>query len=398
MMTFVTRFGPALCIALMLQLLLAPVRAAGDSQAPTDGFGPPAQDTRLTHGSEIITFNIAVPKPCGAFETSASLLILQPSAGNLMYGTLVNPFPFFSPHWANQSVRPDFTPAFNVGVRYLFDCGGDIQLDWTHFNSYDTGSARAAVPLQLGQMSGPPDVQALGPPYLIGPPVPYATAIGVAHFDYDSVDLGAGLRFAIGNRVQLRPYTGIQVARISESLTGTFRSADGTLGLIDVSQSSFTGAGPRLGMELHFLAGNFDLLGGIAGSILIGTRQCHMDFTAIAPPDPNSTTPPPPVPNIQSLTSPSVTQAIPCIDAKLATSYARPFGNFGIWKCELGYQATVYINVINQYALTEVENTLVADKPGAPETTGLAVFLRTAAETQTNFIVHGPYVKFSLQF
>jgi hypothetical protein len=397
-MISVTRFGPALCIALMLPLLVATARAEGDAPAPTEILAPVAPDARLTQDSEIITFNISIPKPAGTFEPSASLLLLQPSAGSLLYGTLINPFPFLSPHWANQVVRPEYTPAFNVGMRYLFDGGGDIQLDWTHLNTYDSGSAHAAVPFQLGQMSGPSDVQALGPPNLIGPPVPYANALGVAHFDYDSVNLEAELIVAFGNRVQLRSFAGVQVARISESLTSTFRSVDGTLGLIEDSVSSFTGAGPRLGAELHYLLGNFDVLGGLAGAALIGTRQSSINFVAISPPNPNSTMPPAPYPNFQSLTSPSVTQVIPCIDARVAASYARALGNFGIGKFEVGYQATIYFNVINQFALSEVENTLVADAPGTPETTGTAVFLRTAQETQTNFMIHGPYVKLSLQF
>jgi hypothetical protein len=56
------------------------------------------------------------------------------------------------------------------------------------------------------------------------------------------------------------------------------------------------------------------------------------------------------------------------------------------------------MNAINQYSLTEVENSLTADQSGTPETTASAVFVRTALEFQTNFLVHGPYVRFSLQF
>jgi hypothetical protein len=53
----------------------------------------------------------------------------------------------------------------------------------------------------------------------------------------------------------------------------------------------------------------------------------------------------------------------------------------------------VYINAINQFALSEVENSLTAPSEGIA-----AVFLRTAVETQSNFFVHGPYVRFSFQF
>jgi hypothetical protein len=234
----------------------------------------------------------------------------------------------------------------------------------------------------------------VGPPFLIGPPVPYATANAVAHFAYDAVNLQAELLLGVGRNVQVRTFAGIQGASIGATLTGTFRSADGSLGFIDASRSSFTGAGPRLGMELHYLAGNLDLLGGIAGAALIGTRQSHIDMFASSPANTLAGL----TPNFQSLSSPNSTQVIPCIDARLAASYAVPLGDSAILRCEVGYQATVYINAINQYSLSEVENSLTADQPGTPETTGSTVFLRTAAEYQSNFFVHGPYLRLSLQF
>ena len=147
-------------------------------------------------------------------------------------------------------------------------------------------------------------------------------------------------------------------------------------------------------MGLNYVNGNFELLSEIAGSALIGTRQSRIDFFANSPTNALAGL----TPNFQFLTSPSTTQVIPCIDARLAASYAVPLGNFGILRCEAGYQAAVYINAINQYSLSEVENHLVADHPGTAETTGSAVFLRTATETQANFLVHGPYLKLSLQF
>jgi hypothetical protein len=228
----------------------------------------------------------------------------------------------------------------------------------------------------------------------VGPPVPYASALAVAHFAYDAVNLQAEMLVGVGCHVQVRPFAGIQVARIGETLSANFQSADGTLSFTDVSRSLFTGAGPRLGIELHYVAGNLELFGGIAGSALIGTRQSHIDFFAGSPLDALAGL----TPNFQVLTSPSLTQVIPCIDAKLAARYAIPLGNCGILKCEAGYQAAVYLGAINQYSLSEVENNLVADKAGTPETTGSAVFLRTAVEYQSNFFVHGPYVTFSLQF
>ena len=123
-MTTPTRFGAALCVAVVFQLLLAALRAEEAPQVLVAGLGAPAQDAQGPQGAEIVALNIGVPKTSAAFETSAALLFLQPGAGNLMYGTLVNPFPFLSPHWSDQEVRPDFTPAFNVALHIPLTAAG----------------------------------------------------------------------------------------------------------------------------------------------------------------------------------------------------------------------------------------------------------------------------------
>jgi hypothetical protein len=341
-----------------------------------------------------VAFNVYVPRTSPALEASASLLFLQPG-GNLNYGTMVNPFPFLSPHWSDQAVRPGFTPAFNVGMRYIFDDGPSLQLDWTHLNTYDHGSAAVTgVPYTLGQTAGPSNVQSLGPPFLIGPPVPWANAIAIAHFDYDAINLQADVALNIGRRVQVRPFAGIQGARVAETLTSTFQSVDRTLTSAFVTRSAFGGVGPRLGMGLHYIVGNLDLVGAVAGGTVIGPRQSHMEFFANTP----TTQAAGLAPNVQSLLSPSSTQVIPYIDAKLGGNYAIQLGRVAILKLEAGYQAAVYINAINQYALTEVEDSLTSTKPNTPELTGSAVFLRTAAEYQSDFFVHGPYLRLAVEY
>jgi hypothetical protein len=62
------------------------------------------------------------------FEVWGTLSFLQPGAGNLEYGTLTNPLPPVTPHWQNQSLRPDFTPSFTLGARYMANESNDIQL------------------------------------------------------------------------------------------------------------------------------------------------------------------------------------------------------------------------------------------------------------------------------
>src|SRR5580704_15013478 len=72
---------------------------------------------------------VAAPAPYAPrFEISGSLLYLQPGAGDLEYGTLVTPLPIATPNWANQSLKPDFSPAFRLGLRYMPNAFNDIEL------------------------------------------------------------------------------------------------------------------------------------------------------------------------------------------------------------------------------------------------------------------------------
>ena len=299
---------------------------------------------------------------------------MQPSSGNLVYATVINPLPALSPHWNDQAVDPGFSPAFNVGVRYVWDSVGDVQLAWTHLNTYDGASASAAA------------TQAVGPSFLIGPPPDFKTVGAVAHFAYDAVNWDAGVFLNAANNVPVRIFAGLQGARLAQTLSAGFLNSDGSNSFTDTSRSLFEGVGPRLGVDVHYLGGNLDLFAGMAGTALIGRQQSHIDFVATSPMDTSAGL----IPNSQYLNSPGSTRVIPGIDAKLGGSYAIQVGRFGTFKCEAGYQAAVYINAVNQYSLSEV--------PTPPSLENSAVFLRTAVEFQSNYVVHGPYVKFCLQF
>jgi hypothetical protein len=94
--------------------------------------------------------------------------------------------------------------------------------------------------------------------------------------------------------------------------------------------------------------------------------------------------------NNQSLTSPNATQVIPSIDARLATAYAFPPSNYGVFKIEAGYQAAVYFNAVSQYSLTSVPTALMLPPVG--------IFLATQQHLQSNFTDQGPYLAGSWAF
>ncbi len=305
------------------------------------------------------------------FEISGSLLYLQPSAGNLEYGTLVTPLPLVTPSWENQLLKPKYSPAFNIGARYLADESIDIALNWTHLKT-TTNASVFATPTQM-----------VGPPFLIGPESAlYKSGYGTAQFTFDSVNLDAGYTFCADCLFQLRAFGGVEYARIGQDLSGTFESHDGSASMASTTHSLFSGIGPRLGLKGQYALGDLQLIGEVAGAALIGTEQSQIDFTTIAPALTG--------PNNQSLTSPDTTRVIPSIDARLAAAYAFAPSNYGQLKVELGYRAAIYFDAISEYSLTQVPTSLTLPPTG--------VYLATAEHLHSNFTDQGPYVTASWLF
>lgn len=307
-------------------------------------------------------------RPPHHFEISGSLLYLQPGAGDLGYGTLTSPLPVVSPNWSNQSLKPGFSPAFNVGVRYIADASNDIELNWTHLDTA-TGASVAASPTQM-----------VGPPYLVGPEsIFYSNGSGTVNFHYDAVNLDGGHTFCAECPFQLRVFGGVEFAGIGQDLSGLFQSAGGVASSGYTDHSLFTGVGPRLGLKGQYGFGDVQLIGEAAAAGLVGTAKSRMDFTtntAVVGL------------NNQALTSPDATQLIPSVDARLAAAYTFAPGDYGQFRLELGYQAAIYFNAISQYSLTEVSTT-------APP---VGVFLATEQHSQSNFTNHGPYLTGSWAF
>jgi hypothetical protein len=223
----------------------------------------------------------------------------------------------------------------------------------------------------------------VGPSYEIGPDAEvFKIAHGAVDFAYDAINLDVGRLFFACEPIQVRLFGGVQIASIGQNLSASFASFDGLTTSENTTHSLFTGAGPRVGVEAQCVKGNFDLLGEMAGALLIGGMQSRIDFTATSPDFPT--------PNNQSLTSPNATQIVPSIDSRLGGAYTFPVGCRRLLRIEAGYQAAVYFNAVNQYSLSEVVT--------PPTTQSVGVFLRTADHLQNNFTVHGPYLSGSWLF
>ena len=305
-------------------------------------------------------------------KASASLLYLQPSSGSLEYGTLVYPFPAASPHWENQAIRPNFTPAFDLGLSYLVpETGNDLRMSWTHLDSTSSAS-----------FAGNAVTNFAGPSYLIGPGASnYNLGSGSVNFRYDAVNFEAGHLWRAGRPFQVRMFGGVQYGSIRQNLSSAFADSGSSDAHSNAMNSEFAGAGPRLGVNGQYNRRHLQFVGEMAATALIGTQQTRMDFNTISTLLPAG--------NPQSFTSPNATQIVPGLDSRLGTAYSFRLGS-GIVKIEAGYQAMIYMDAINSYTLTQVAT--------PPVVGGVGVFYATAEHLQNNFTAHGPYLSTSFAF
>jgi len=350
-------------------------RAAKLQPRPADSTAGPALVTLpRSVGTDSMAADLSDVRPRRAyaprFEVSGTASFLQPGAGNLEYGTLTNPLPPVTPHWRNQSLKPNFAPSFSFAARYMASETTDIQLNWTHLRNTATDSFFAS-PTEM-----------VGPPYLIGPEsLLYKNGSGSVKTAYDVVNLDAGYTFCAECSFQMRAFGGVSAARIGQNLSGLFASPDGTASSGYTVNSLFTGAGPRVGIKGQFGIGDFQFIGEMAGAVLIGSAQSGMDFTTLSPAFGLSN---------QYISSPNATRVVPSIDGRLATSYTFAPTTYGLFKVEGGYKAAVYFDAVNSYGLTQVPTSLTLPPVG--------IYLATQQHLLSNFTNHGPYVTASWAF
>ena len=350
-------------------------RAAKLQPRPADSTtGPTLVALPRSVGTDSMAADLSDVRPRRAyaprFEVSGTASFLQPGAGNLEYGTLTNPLPPVTPHWRNQSLKPNFAPSFSFAARYMANETTDIQLNWTHLRNTATDSFFAS-PTEM-----------VGPPYLIGPEsLLYKNGSGSVKTAYDVVNLDAGYTFCAECSFQMRAFGGVSAARIGQNLSGLFASPDGVASSGYTVNSLFTGAGPRVGIKGQFGIGDFQFIGEMAGAVLIGSAQSGMDFTTLSPAFGLSN---------QYISSPNATRVVPSIDGKLATAYTFAPTAYGLFKVETGYKAAVYFDAVNSYGLTQVPTSLTLPPIG--------IYLATQQHLLSNFTNHGPYVTASWAF
>ncbi|KTD50175.1 major outer membrane protein [Legionella quinlivanii] len=327
-------------------------------------------------------FNVFIPNLKPGFDLSLSALILQPQAGNLGWGAVTTVLPIPTPQWQIKSFDPDYRAGFQAGARYIFaNSGTDLQLNWFSLST----NYKDAVNVN-------PVSQWISPFSQTGTPPTGGEITGVASlnsakakltFNYNAVNLDVGKFVNLGSNLQTRFFTGLSSTRIKEKLVSNFYGGSKVNFSLN-NTSTYIGVGPRLGLANdYYIHQGIHFIGQFASSLLIGNMQpAQYKFKAIS----SDLALVGIAVNSEQLSSSSVTQLVPELDAKIGLSYSHILQKGHELSVELGYMGAVYFNPLSAY---ETNTNVIALDSGSLSTSSVK-------HVQSNFSVAGPYL--SLHF
>ena len=328
--------------------------------------------------------DVFVGAPCYTLDAGFRAIAYKPSASNLHYAATAFPLPAPSPHWRISDIQPDYNFGFEIDLTAVFhERGTKLTASWEHFENNDSSSVSA------------PTSDMIGPFFAIGPDtIAYASAYGKVHWYFDQVNLDYGTYINFGDCFQTNFFVGITGARIKETVN-TFYSGDfagAFIGRNINSPSTFTGGGPRVGIDFSYsILEDFRLTGHAAAAIYVGNFVNHTEYTSVFPgvvPLPGGVT----SPNYQSTSVNNRYGIVPEFEGRLGLAYDTSFCDDFFVKLEVGYEAKVYIGAIQS---TDMGSEVVTP-PVAPDLIG--VFARTFERRISDFALAGPYVAINVGF
>ena len=326
---------------------------------------------------------VTIPTFDSRYEISASFLLLQPTSSSLDYGIHTQPLPAVTPKWLIQSINPDYTAAFDVGLGYVFpQSANDIQLLWAHLSQSKSDGVIA------------PTNDFIGPFYEIGPNAQNMQNLeGDSQFKYNLINLDVGQFVNFGCRLRTRMFTGISSVFINQHLNSSYSgvAANPLFNLSTDNISKYSGVGPRFGLlSTYQFTPRFGLVAQIAGSAYMGRLRSTMEIlgssavlTGLGIPL-----------NSQSIKTGSANRVVPGADGKLGLNYSFAFNHDSLLKVEAGYQFATYFNAIKEV----YPSTLAQLGPFITPIQAGSIYVGTMGQSQSNFGVGGPYLKASFSF
>jgi hypothetical protein len=302
-------------------------------------------------------FAVTVPNQNGGFNIGLDALYLQPSAGNLSYGTVYNGSTSTtgaSISGTVQTVDPTYHWGFDANIGYRIpNTGNDVNLDWTHLGNMSNSSSSFAPAGGSFEQVG-------------GNGVTYTTQAGYANtqFQYDAVNLDAGQAVMFGDYFKFHAFTGARYANLQQKQDNIYgKTTDNVLQNTYLDQNSqFKGLGPQVGFDGRAcLPYNFGLDASLTGSLLVGSIDSNASIQRIPTITDKAV--------VLSFTNNNNDRVVPALDGKLGVDYTINFNNAdrSSMMIQAGYQVTNYFGVSNMILTNGVnsDNNVAFDGPYA---------------------------------
>lgn len=315
---------------------------------------------------------------------------MQPSSTNFYYGasaigiTAGQPFPasIASPDWTVLKIDPDYHPGFEVGVNFtLNDANIGIGVDWQRLHCHDSDSFRASD--AAGHM--------VGPFFDIGPnAASYKIAKGKAVSHFDEVDLTFSKQLCFFNNFPIRFYAGASFLRIMQNLNATYSNVSGTVVRKVKTNSTFTAGGPQIGLDYGYrIYKGFFFSGLSAFSLFVGQMNNTTTYQSFTP---ELAVIGLSQPNKQKTKIPNQTELVPAFEQKLGFSY------LAIWKklaatFEIGYRCQIFLDAVQN--INMASQAVPVDLTATPD---VGVFAVAFEQSNSNFMLWGPFAKVGLKF
>ncbi|MBM3192298.1 MAG: hypothetical protein FJZ63_06595, partial [Chlamydiae bacterium] len=235
---------------------------------------------------------------------------LQPSASNLHEIVIAYPLPAPTPNWYSQDVRPDYHFGFDVGINTMFHSVNTcLMLNWQHFHSSDSTTRTL------------PDADMLGPYFEIGPDAShYTEGTAHAHFLFNEANANYGVLVNFGSRAQANLFAGVSYAYIKEVLASSYSNSRQSISRTITSPSTFSGAGPQVGINFAYrIVDGFHLTGDASAALLVGPMKNHTTYTSTTPLLTGLGITPP---NTQNTHVSNRTQVVPGLEGNIGFAYA----------------------------------------------------------------------------
>jgi len=333
---------------------------------------------------EICISDVYTGAPCYTLDAGFRAICYQPSANNLHYAAVAFPTPAPSPHWQIADIKPDYNFGFELDLTAVFcERATKLAVSWEHYDQNDSDTVQV------------PSVDMIGPLFAIGPDtLLYQRAHGKVQWLFDQINLDYGTYVNFGDCFQTNFFVGLSGARIKETVntffSGTF-TGGGFAGRNIHTPSTFTGGGPRIGVDLSYsIFDGFRLAGQAAAALMVGTLVNHTEFKTLFPSaivvDGISS------PNYQDISVKNRSAVVPEFEGRLGFAYDFTICRDFFVQLEAGYEAKVFINAIQSADI----GSQVITPPVTPDEIGL--FARTFKRTLSNFALAGPYVSINVGF